>query len=331
MRAWSLLALLLVGCETQTTEAPAEAPPEATAPTPLKLGLAIPSYVHAVAWVGDGTGAFDAHGLDPEIFVMKGSSASMTGLLAGELDLALAGGDAAIKATVAGGDLVVLAGVVNKHYHKLIGRGEVDAPEKLAGHVIGLPFYGGPQDMAVKFALARFGLGYGTDVEVKAMGADYARLTALQKGDVDAVTAAAPPSMIAELGFHVLGDLPSWDLAFPYMQLVTRRSTLAERPDLVRSTLHALCDAMETYKGDRDGSLVILQDHLGPNKGPPGEAYDTMGPGAYAWPPDPDAGALQQVIDFLVESDDKYAGRTAAEFIDTSVLDGLKAQGACGG
>ena len=58
---------------------------------------------------------------------MKGSSATMKGLLAGELDVALAGGDAAIKAAEAGGDLVILAGLVNKHYHQLIGRGDEGA------------------------------------------------------------------------------------------------------------------------------------------------------------------------------------------------------------
>jgi NitT/TauT family transport system substrate-binding protein len=325
----SLILVSVLGCSEGPSEAPASPPqPE---PQALKLGLAIPSYVHAVGWIAEGKGFFDDQGLDAEIFVMKGSSASMTGLLSGELDLVLAGGDAAIKATVAGGDLVILAGLVNKHYHQLIGRGEVNAPEKLKGHVIGLPFYGGPQDMAVKFALARFGLGYGTDVDVRAMGAEYARLTALTQGDVDAVTAAAPPSMIAELGFTVIGDLPSWDLAFPYMQLVTRRSTLTEKPDLVAGALHALCDAMVSYRDDKAGSLAILGPQLGAKKGPPDEAYTTMGPGRLSFPPDVNEAALQEVIGFLAEDDERYVGKKAAEFVDGSVLAALKKQGACGG
>ncbi len=324
------LVSLWLACSTPTPEVPAPAAPPPT-PRPVRLGLAIPSYVHAVGWIAEGAGFFEEQGLDAEVFVMKGSSASMKGLLSGDLDVALAGGDAAIKATVAGGDLVLLAGLVNKHYHQLIARPPVAVPADLKGRIIGLPFYGGPQDMAVKVALERFGLGYGTDVDVRAMGADYARLTALTKGDVDAVTAAAPPSVVEELGFTVIGDLPAWDLGFPYMQLVTRRATLAEHPELVVDTLHALCDAMARYTADEASSLAILAPQLGTKKGPPAEAYATMGPNRLSWPPDLDAGALQEVLDFLAEGDEKYAGRQVAEFVDGSVLAGLQAQGACGG
>ena len=56
-----------------------------------------------------------------------------------------------------------------------------------------------------------------------------------------------------------------------------------------------------------------------------------MGPGRLSFPPDVNELALQQVIDFLAEGDERYKGKKSSEYVDGSVLAGLKAKGACGG
>jgi len=226
---------------------------------------------------------------------------------------------------------VNLAGLVNKHYHRLIGAKDVDAPSKLRGKVIGLPFFGGPQDMAARVALAGVGLDADKDVSLKAMGAEYARLTALVRGDVAAVTVAAPDSLIAAQGLHVLVDLPALDLPFPYMQLVVRRSVLDAEPAKVDRTLHALCDAIEFYRSHPDESLVHLADELGDKKGPAREAYDAMGPTHLSWPPVPNTEALTAVVEFLAQDDEAYVGVNAAEIVDLGPLGRVQAKGGCGG
>jgi ABC-type nitrate/sulfonate/bicarbonate transport system substrate-binding protein len=330
---FSLLSIVVgMGCVNPAVDPVDQAAaPVANVAEPLKIGIAIPSWVHGVAWIGVDQGLFAARDLEPEVFVMKGSSATMRGLMSGSIDVGLAGGDAALKANQAGGDLVVIAGLVNKHYHRLIGAKDVDAPSKLRGKVIGLPFFGGPQDMAARVALAGVGLDADKDVSLKAMGAEYARLTALVRGDVAAVTVAAPDSLIAAQGLHVLVDLPALDLPFPYMQLVVRRSVLDAEPAKVDRTLHALCDAIEFYRSHPDESLVHLADELGDKKGPAREAYDAMGPTHLSWPPVPNTEALTAVVEFLAQDDEAYVGVNAAEIVDLGPLGRVQAKGGCGG
>ena len=293
----------------------------------VKVGIAIPSYVHGLAWIADSAGFFRTNGLEVEVVQLKGSASCMRGLLSGDLDMALAGGDAAVKANVAGGHLVILGGIVNRPYHRLIGTEEITGPEDLRGRSIGLPFLGGPQDMVVRYALDRFGLVYNQDVTIKIMGAEFARLAALERGEVDVVTSAAPPSKVAELGFRIVADTPSWDVPFPYMQMVVREGALQDRRETMRSLVKALSEAMVYYRDHPAESLAILAPYLGEDRGLAQDAYATQGPGLFSYPPTPDIAGLQRVIDFLAESDDGFRGLKAADHVDTSILEELTAAG----
>jgi NitT/TauT family transport system substrate-binding protein len=335
------LALAVGGCKSKpkTTEparpaaAPAPAPKKAPPAKPepklqkLNLGFAIPSWVHAVVWVTEDKGFFKKHGLEVKLFQMKGSSASMQGLLSGDLDVALAGGDAMIRANLAGADLVLFGGVVNRHYHRLVTRKGIEKPEDLKGRSVGLPFMGGPQDMAVKAALQRFKLGYNKDVAIKNMGAEYARLASLTKGDVDAVTSAAPPSVLEKLGLHVLADLPSWEVPFPYMQMIAKRSFLKDRKDVALAFVRALSEGIRFYKENRDESIAIVEKQLGSKKGAPTEAYDTRGPAHISYPPYPDMNGLKSVLESIAADDEKARSRKAEEWVDLEILDAVKADG----
>lgn len=311
---------------------PRSAEAVAGGPTKITLGIAIPSYVHAVAWLAEEKGFFRESGLEVEVIVMGGSSATMKGLVSGDLDIGLGGGDAVIKADLAGADLAIFGGVVNRFYHRLVGSKGVAGAEQLRGGAIGLPFLGGPQDMAVQFALDELGLGYNREVEIRNMGKEYARLVALDKGLVDAITSAAPPAMLRKMGLNVLVDLPASDRPFPYMMMVARRRTLAERGKMVESFVEALARAMRYYALERDGSLALLGEHLGADKGEPDDAYAACGPSLFSYPPYPDARGVQAVLDFLGGQEDRELARAgdhkAAEFIDTTILDALAARGA---
>ncbi len=310
----------------------AEAPrPPAPEPTEITLGIAIPSYVHAVAWLAADKGFFERAGLDVKVMVMGGSAATMKGLVSGDLDIGLAGGDAVIKADLAGADLRVFGGVVNRFYHRLVGAKGVTSAAQLKGGSVGLPFLGGPQDMAVQFALAELGLAYHDDVEIRSMGKEYARLVALDRGLVDAVTSAAPPGLLREMGLNLLVDLPASERPFPYMMMVARQGTLRDRRGMVTRFVEALVPAMHDYARDREGSLAALADRLGADKGAPGEAYAACGPSLYSFPPYPDPRGMQVVLDFMAKLEDRDLARAgehqAAEFIDTGILDELKARG----
>ena len=319
MTSW--LAALLLGCTPEPTpEPPVPAAPPAQE---ARVGIAIPSYVHAVAWIAEENGHFEAANLDATVSVMGGSAATMRALISGAIDVGLAGGDAVIKANAAGADLVIVAGFVNRFYHRIVARQDTT---DLRGKRIGLPFLGGPQDMAVRYALQQKGLTYGEDVEILSLGKEFNRMAALSRGEIDSTTSQTPPSHLAELGLSVVADLPAESVAFPYAMLVTTRQTLTEQPELVSGALTALCQGADDYRAQKDESLAIIGKHIqgSDTEAVAEERYRLAGPSMISSPPVPDATGLQMVIDFL--GPEAVKGVTAAGVVDTGLLDA----GACG-
>jgi len=306
-------------------------------PQKVRVGMAVPSYAHGVLWIAQDAGFFEKEGLDVQVFVFRGSAASMRMLLAGEADIVLAGGDAALKADRAGADIRVFAGLVNRFYHKLVGRKELESLEDLKGRSVAVPFLGGPQDMAVRAAFSPSGLRIGRDVKIRNMGSEFLRLEAVRSGRTDAVTTDATPSVLEEMGLHVLADLPSWDLPFPYMMAAARQPFLEEREEDARRFLKALCAAMGFYAKEKSKSIAILKKRLSQEKGgarDPEESYAENGPSRYSMPPFPDEKGFRTVVEHMGwEKDDP--GIAALEgLVDTRILDSLEGSGGlagCGG
>ena len=322
----SLLALS--GCRR------AEAPPayeEAGSSLPITVGIAIPSYVHAVAWLAKDEGFFERASLRAQVQVMGGSAATMRALIARAIDVGLAGGDAALKANKAGADLVVVAGLVDRFYHRVIVRQDIRTPEDLRGKTIGLPFLGGPQDMAAKYALASLGLAYGEDVGVVSLGREFNRIAALSRNEIQATTSQTPLSRLKALGLRVLVDLPAADAHFPYLVVVVRREDLRSRPAVVRSFLKGLCDATAFYKdpSNEARSLDVIGGYLthADNRGAATERYETSGPSLLSYPPEPTRAAFDRVLDLMGEG--ASAGKRLASLLDPTALQAVQREGAC--
>lgn len=297
----------------------------------VAVGIAIPSHVHAVAWIAADRGLFHDVGVAARVEVLGGSATAARSLLAGSTDVGLLGGDAVIKADAAGGDLVIVAGLVNRFYHRLVGRPGIDGVAALRGGRIGLPFFGGPQDMAVRYSLLAHGLRYGDDVEILSLGREMDGIAALIRGDIDATTSQTPPGRLAALGLTVLDDLPARAIPFPYMVVAVRREYLARHPDRVRAVLGALCRATAFYRDQPEASLALIAGHLhgSDTAGVAGERYDSGGPALISWPPTPDPAGLETVLDFL--GPERARGLTPDSVVDLDLLAELRGQGECGG
>ena len=322
----SLVVLLCVACSKNS-----DSSPSGTAkPIPVRVGIAIPSYVHAVAWIGKDAGYFEKQGLDVKVEVMGGSAATMRTLIAGKVDVGLAGGDAALKATAAGADLVVLAGLVNRFYHRLVVHESITNADQLRGKTIGLPFLGGPQDMAVKVALKSLGLSHEKDVKVVSLGKEFNRMAALSRGEIHATTSQTPAAELQKLGVKVLVDLPAQDRAFPYMALVVTRDYLAKNRRAAKSFIEGLCAATAFYKApkNREQSLAIIAKYLRGSdaRGAADTRYRQAGPGLLSLPPRVEPAAFETVRSLAPAAVAKVPLDKA---LDSTLLDELVAEGGC--
>lgn len=326
-----------LGCETRRAEpgagASPTAPPPRAEPVRIRVGVAIPSYVHAVAWIGQRAGHFERAGVRAEVTVMGGSAATMRALIGDSIDVGLAGGDAALKAHRAGADLVIIASVVDRFYHRLIVRQDIADRDGLRGQKIGLPFLGGPQDMAVKVALDSLGLSYDDDVQILGLGKEFNRMAALTRGAIAATTSQTPASRLAELGARVLVDLPATGGSFPYIVAVTRRSHLDRHPERVRGFLTGLCRAIAYYRDpdNQTRSLAIIAEALVSSdaSGAARERYASAGPGFLEYPPRVRPATFERLLDLMAIRDVAQRKELLDGLFAPALLEQIIASGGC--
>jgi NitT/TauT family transport system substrate-binding protein len=225
---WVLVALVVVGCAPAAPRAgPAPdaaasggvtgaglAPAPVTAPAtpsvaPPRLRLAYselnPSGV--VPWTAREAGIFAKHGLDVELAYIA-SSQTVPAVLAGDTDIALGGGYAALNSHLAGSDLQIIFGVVNWFPFELVVASDVTGAADLRGRTLGVSRFGSSSDVATRVALERLGLQPERDVTIVQSGSLNERIAAMQAGAVAGGMSAAPDTLrLRRLGFTSLLDL----------------------------------------------------------------------------------------------------------------------------
>ncbi len=355
---WLLVTLTLglMSCASETVPEkastdpdpvpPVEAPPDLTtevgpipeggptpegAPAPIRLGMPIASYLHGVAWITDEAGFFDEHDLDVSIEVLRGGRSITTKITEGELDVALCSAPSVIAANLAGGDLVIFAGLVNRLALRVFTMEGIETPEDLVGKAVGVPVLGSPQDWAFRVLMHRSGLDY-HDLVVRALGPEGDFLGALEQGDILALASARPPQFIENRGGRVLADIPGPSQAFPFINLVADRAWLLNRRRVALALTRSICDGMRYYTDNREMSLKILKPHLaGSSAAVPGmgeEHYDAGGPHLFTYPPYPNLNGLRWLFGQFDRRDgvstDDYS---AEDFVEIGILRQIEDEG----
>jgi len=359
MKAKWLLATLTLGlmsCASETVPEkagtdpdpvpPVKAPPDLTtevgpipeggptpegAPTPIRLGMPMAAYLHGVAWITEEAGFFDEHDLDVSIEVLRGDRSVATKIAEGEFDVALCSATGVITANLAGGDLVIFAGLVNRLALRVFTLEGIETPEDLVGKAVGVPVLGSPQDWAFRVLMYRSGLDY-QDLVVRALGGDGDFLGALDRGNIRALASARPPQFIENRGGRVLADIPDPSQPFPFINLVADRAWLLNRRGAALALTRAICDGIRYYTANREMSLKILKPHLaGSIAAVPGmeeEHYDGGGPHLFTYPPYPNLNGLRWLFGQFERRDgvstDDYS---AEDFVEAGILQQLETEG----
>lgn len=312
-----ILLLLAAGCAR---------PVSSTAPEPepmrVKLGLVRATPASALAWVGTESGAYGLEGLEVSVVQLPSSGELLDALAVGTVDFALVGGVGVLKADFDGGDLVVLAGLLNRSTRRLAGSSSLTGVADLAGKRVAVGPKTAVDTLATQLALIDAGVDLDTITWRHGKGG---ALGGVVKGKADATSTNAPPSRVAEKDLQVLLEYASDAGAFPELQVAARIPT-ADGP-LAAPFLRALVNAAEAYRTDRERALGWLEPHMAATPEALAWSFDHAGPAHYSWPPLPDPVGYQRVLNLLAVSEPRYQDHQAAELFDTRVIDALVAAG----
>ncbi len=277
LRVAALALLSLAACrpapEPSARPAPANqpvsapAPPAADAPAPpapvarLKVPYSAIAGSTLVLPLARDAGLFARYGLDVEVISIPGSSVVLQSMLAGEIPISAVSSAAVVEADLAGADIPIIAGIVNRVVNILYTVPDVGAVSDLRGRRIGVPRLGDSSDFLTRYALRQQGLEPDRDVTLLQVGNNAEIVTAMQNGAIDAGIIGSPITIQARhLGYRPLLDLGGLGIPYQHTTVNVVGSYLRSDEDAVRRFLQAYVEAIYLYRADKAFTQKVLAE-----------------------------------------------------------------------
>ena len=311
---WRALALILALA--------AGAPARAQEPIAFRAGIADPVNTVLAWWTAQAAGFYAEQGLKVEIVNMSGGSRGAEALAAGTLDVMHVGLSSVVRINRAGGDLRLIGSLSNVIRFTFFSGPGVKTAADLKGGVVGVSTFGSESDSTVTLALQRLGLTRG-DVTLKEYGGGPARLAAVKSGEIKATALNEPfTSLAREAGVNVMVDLVPEQIAWLFSGITVNRSALASRRNALARFLKATIEGNYLALTDEKRAKEILAREL---KIADPKIIDISYNDFRQQSPRNIEPSRQGAENILAQ----FPGGSSRieDYVDTGILDGLKAEG----
>lgn len=296
----------------------------------LRIGLSSVSALHGAMWVAEEKGLFKKYGIDAEVIVMGAGTQGVGALMAGDVPIVSGGGDAAINANLRGGDVIMIASVLNRGVQRVMARPDIKSPNELKGKRIGVTRYGAASHLVLQLMMRRWGMNPG-DVTVMQIGSSPAMVASLDNQGIDAAVLTIPSAFVAEeRGYRVLADLADMDIYYLHTMIDTSRSFLRRNRDLTARFLKGFVEGVAYFKKNKKESLAVLRKKLRTDaKGEKylEKSYDLLAGGYYERIPYPSMQGVETLLQFAEKDNPKAKGADPRSFVDSSIVSELESSG----
>jgi NitT/TauT family transport system substrate-binding protein len=278
-------------------------------------------------WLAKEVGLFKKHGLDMELIFIDGSSRGVQSLIAGDLAFTDAVGTSAMNGRLAGGDVAIVSSLVNTLPYYIIGKAAIKSPEDLKGRSAAVHIPGTSADFAMRLALKRVGLSY-QDIQAVTVGGAPARNAAVITGRLDFTVATDSGKIEGEkAGLKVIIDMAKLKIPFQFSCTLTTGRMIRQNPDVVRSMVKAMAEAVHYYKTQKEQAIHIMQKYTrGQNRAALEGTYtayrELMVEDVY-----PTLEGLKNTLEIQASIDPKASKAKVDDFVDTRFVDELRKTG----
>jgi len=210
----------------------------------------------AILFVARDAGIFRKHNLHPQIIYIAGGPVNIAALLAESVDFVIFAGPGSITANLGGAETVVLMSFVNTMEHTIFSDAAIKRPADLRGKRIGVSRPGSSDDYGARVALRKWGIEPDKEISFLSIGGPPDRFAALQTGRID-TTLLQPPltARARKAGLNELASLADLGLDYLGTALVTSRSVVDKKQELVRRLVIAFVEGIRFYKTNKEASL----------------------------------------------------------------------------
>jgi NitT/TauT family transport system substrate-binding protein len=275
---------------------------------------------------------FQKHGLEITVTEIDGGSTAAAALIAGDVQMCQISGSSVVNAIVAGTDLVFVGGIINRQPYYLITRPEVLTPSDLVGKSLAATTPGSSSYTALEAAIERFGLTLNQDVTILSIGGQGERMAALESGRV-AGTVLSPPTAMRAIanGYNLLLDYAEMEQPYQHTAVITTRSFLQQRPDLVKAYLKASAEAIARMHAEQERTIAVMAEYMELDPIEDAAALDItyalIIQGQMSIKPYPSLPGIQVLIDELEQEVADAANFTPEDMVDLTILEQLEVEG----
>ena len=294
----------------------------------LRIGYASPSVNVAMLWITQEAKLFAKNGLEVEVLFLE-SALVQRAMLSGEIQFAMMTGGLMAAPRLAGADLTMLAGFVNRYVARVMVRPEIATPADLKGKRAGIVRLGAAADRGLRLVLSRWGLNPDKDlIFLQVPGGEPARIIALSANSID-VSLINPPyhKKGIEAGLKILANMEDMDIPIQHIGLVTTQRLMSKNPDVVRRTVKSYVEGIQVMRSNPMLSKRALSKYMKITD--PGELEETYQLLKKLVPikPYPTLEGFRVVLDELSEKIPSAKNANPKDFTDTKFLEELDRSG----
>jgi ABC-type nitrate/sulfonate/bicarbonate transport system substrate-binding protein len=227
----------------------------------MRISYSSADATNAIYFLAYDRGFYKKYGIDAELIYIPSTPISVTSLIAGDVKVANASGNAIAAAAVGGVGLVTVACYINTLPYELVVQETVKSPEDLKGKSIGISRVGSASDTAAQILIKALGLEPVKEVPILQVGGASERAAAFRTGRI--VGFPAPPGIIKlakGMPHRVLISTADFQkrYEFPYICANTTKSYLASQRDSVKRVIMALTEATHFFKTRKSETKKII-------------------------------------------------------------------------
>jgi len=278
-------------------------------------------------WVAKDSGILAKYGFTADIVLIPGTPRTIQVLIAGDLDYALAGAPAVIRARMHGAEVVMLACISTYSSQRVFVRrdSKLQSASDIKGRIIGVTQYGSAGDTFLRAALKKIGLK-DSDVTILQMGGTPGVSQGLEAGRIEVGVLGDSGMMLVYNGIvRPLKGGSARELGFKNLDapLSTMERKIKGDRNAVLRFVQAYVEAIHYFKTNKAGTIRIFEKYMRGQKEENLAAWfddfrESLRPMPY-----PDEDALRAEL----EQVNAPKSLAPAAFVNTTFLDELKKNG----
>src|ERR1043166_8657005 len=283
---------------------------------------------HAGLYVAQEMGLFRKHGLDVNLSYTAGAAQVIQTMMAGENQIATAGGSGVVDADFGGADLVAVAGMVNIPAFYIVVQPEIKSIQDLRGRPVGITRFGSSTDFTMRYILKKAGLEPDKDVPLLQLGGQPELAAGIETRRIFAAP-MTPPALLKVLKAGAKIQIPpkTIGLSFPHVGIVVRKTYLGGHRQTVKNFIAGYSEGVAMLQKDKEASKKAIARFLHTEDPESFEASWQFGVDVIERIPNLDPEMFKLVLEERARSRPEASKAKPEQFFDDSLVRELEKEG----